>query len=174
MEAWKPVVGYEGRYSVSNYGRIRSEARTMRHSRNPRSFVSIDEKILILTPNSKGYLSFTACRNGKSRTLKVHTCVLEAFTGPCPSGLQARHLDGVKTRNVVSNLKWGTHHENHQDRVRHGTIASGEKQGLAKLDAGMVLQIRNSKESNSELAKRFGVHRSTVRLARSGRTWRHV
>jgi hypothetical protein len=50
----------------------------------------------------------------------VHSLVAEAFIGPRPIGLEVRHLDGDSTNNAVDNLRYGTHAENMQDRVKHG------------------------------------------------------
>lgn len=49
----------------------------------------------------------------------VHRLVLEAFVGPCPPGMQCRHLDGNSLNNRLSNLCWGTPKENLDDAVRH-------------------------------------------------------
>jgi hypothetical protein len=51
---------------------------------------------------------------------KIHTLILTAFIGPRPPGLQARHLDDVKTNNRLSNLCWGTSSEDSYDMVRNG------------------------------------------------------
>lgn len=49
----------------------------------------------------------------------VHHIVLTTFVGPCPEGLECRHLDGVKTNCRLSNLAWGTVTENAEDRKKH-------------------------------------------------------
>lgn len=49
----------------------------------------------------------------------VHSLVLEAFTGPCPEGMEARHLDDNPTNNRLENLVWGTRSENSQDAIRN-------------------------------------------------------
>lgn len=52
-------------------------------------------------------------------TKRVHRLVAHAFLGPCPSGLEVRHLDGDSQNNAAVNLAYGTKTENAQDRVAH-------------------------------------------------------
>jgi hypothetical protein len=51
----------------------------------------------------------------------VHDMVLETFVGPCPEGMEARHLNGVASDNRVANLEWSTHAVNMRDMLIHGT-----------------------------------------------------
>lgn len=60
-------------------------------------------------------------RDGKQRATPVHVLVALAFHGPRPEGMEVRHLDGTRTNNRPENLAWGTHSENMQDKVAHGT-----------------------------------------------------
>jgi hypothetical protein len=70
----------------------------------------------------KEYLRVGLCVKGKRYHRYVHRLVLEAFVGPCPEGLECRHLNGVGTNNHLGNLKWGTQQENRQDTVRHRVV----------------------------------------------------
>lgn len=45
----------------------------------------------------------------------IHRLVLETYVGPCPKGMECRHLDGNRTNNHLHNLCWGTHLENMED-----------------------------------------------------------
>lgn len=117
-ETWKPVVGYEGYYEVSDHGNVRSVDRTVQrsdgvvqrfkgHLRKPQ----VDEF---------GYLRISLRKDGKSHHFRVHRLVLEAFVGPCPEGTEACHGDGDRSNNRLENLRWDTKSENQYDRVRHG------------------------------------------------------
>ena len=77
-EQWKPVVGYEGLYEVSNQGRVFSVPR--RDSRGHKR----GGHLLKPAAGSKGHLRIGACKNGKMKNLLVHRLVLEAFVGPSP------------------------------------------------------------------------------------------
>lgn len=121
-EEWRPVVGYEGYYEVSHRGRVRSIDRTVavtgQGSRRLRG------KILAAPLTTTGYpfvrLSKGEEDPGSRRIQKTCHLVLEAFVGPRPEGMVARHLDDEKTNNHVGNLRWGSVSENSLDAVRNG------------------------------------------------------
>lgn len=122
MEEWRPVLGHEGAYEVSDQGRVRSLDRADARGH------SIRGTMLRPTPHPKtGHLHVSICAGGQRSTMWVHRLVLDAFEGPCPPGLEARHLDGVPSHNQRTNLQWGTRRENHLDRVRHGTHNEASK-----------------------------------------------
>jgi HNH endonuclease len=66
-------------------------------------------------------------RDGKGATKLVHKLVAEAFIGDCPPGMEVCHGDGNYLNNRASNLSYGTHSQNMQDMVRHGTSYSANK-----------------------------------------------
>lgn len=109
-EEWRPVVGYEGRYEVSNTGLVRSLL-----GRAPR----------ILRPGldsrGDGYQIVALHRNHRQTTCKVHVLVARAFIGERPNGHEIRHLDGRSQHNCSANIAYGTHSQNEQDKLRHGT-----------------------------------------------------
>lgn len=71
--------------------------------------------------NEKGYpyLNLVPPEGGSYRTFRVHRLVLTAFVGPCPEGMECRHLNGVRSDCRLSNLAWGTREENVEDRRIH-------------------------------------------------------
>lgn len=73
-----------------------------------------------------GYLQIELYQNGKRFGKKIHRLVLETFIGPCPQGMETRHLNNCRTDNRLKNLCWGTRSENTLDAVQCGT-ASGLK-----------------------------------------------
>ena len=118
-ETWRPVVGYEGLYEVSDRGHVRSVARFVRgRAGAPSPRVS---RALERSANTHGYLHVSLSRENRRRTSYVHALVLQAFVGPKPEGMEACHADGDKRNNAVENLRWDTRSENAKDRVRHGT-----------------------------------------------------
>ena len=120
IETWKPVVGWEGLYSVSDRGRVRSEDRTVHYSSG--RIRTVRGKIRALGSHRFGYPMVTMKSAGrKQRTEYVHRLVLEAFVGPCPEGMEVCHNNGDPTCNLLSNLRWDTHSENTRDKRRHGT-----------------------------------------------------
>ncbi len=115
VERWLAVVGYEGSYEVSDYGRVRSVDRLITLStgrvchykgRLLKSFAN--EQRRVVTVNLVG------------RTTPVHKLVLTAFVGPCPDGMECCHWDDDYTNNHLSNLRWDTSTSNKHDMVRNG------------------------------------------------------
>lgn len=117
-ERWRPILGWEGIYEVSDHGRVRSL---------PRAVPRIDGKrhwrrgqILKPSPNGTGHAQVGLALGGVSTMRLVHRMVLLAFVGePAPS-LIGCHNDGDPTNNHLSNLRWDTRRSNNLDTVRHG------------------------------------------------------
>ena len=174
-ETWMPVVGYEGLYAVSNHGRIKSLAR-IRRSRPGRT-ANVRERILAPALISNDHWSVTLAKDGIRTTHWLHILVLTAFDGPCPAGLECRHLDGNPANNRRDNLKWGTPTENAADRDRHGTTARGDKNAAAQLTEAQAREIKSRAGRHGVgrvLAREFGVSESIISDIRTGRTWSHL
>jgi len=111
-ERWLPIPGYEGRYDVSDLGRVRSWL-AWRTLPVPHVLAALN--------SSHGYLSVGLVRDGQATTKEIHALVMLAFSGERLDGLEVRHLDGNSRNNVATNLAYGTRSENTLDKVRHGT-----------------------------------------------------
>lgn len=120
-EEWRPVVGYEKDYEVSDHGRIRSLDRLDNLGRQRRG------RVLSLCANSTDHLQVSLFRNGESVRFLIHRLVLEAFLGPCPEGMEACHWDDNPRNNRLSNLRWDTRAENMRDQVRNGRNHNASK-----------------------------------------------
>lgn len=115
-EQWRPVVGFEGLYEVSDHGSVRGVDRVDSQGRVWRG------RVLRQKVHSGGYLCVNLWRNGRGTMRYVHRLVLESFVGPAPDAQShACHGDGDQHNNKVANLRWGTASDNARDRVRHGT-----------------------------------------------------
>lgn len=90
-EEWRPVVGYEDLYEVSDLGRVRSVDRDVPQGANRTQHWP--GKLLKLSPSPScgprqgRYLEVYLSRGGKKRTVRVHHLVLEAFIAPPATGL---------------------------------------------------------------------------------------
>lgn len=117
-ERWAPIPGHEGRYEVSDQGRVRSLDRIVERAGGwPFRHRG---RILRAAPDVAGYPRVTL-GGGENRRRLVHHYVLDAFVGPRPDRHEARHLNGNPADARLANLRWGTKSENTLDRVRHGT-----------------------------------------------------
>lgn len=114
-ERWTAVPGYEGYYEVSDQGRVRS------YRTRPRSSQKVTTQPRLLKLVNGTYLSVVLCGDEGRRTWTVHRLVALAFLGPCPDGMETRHLNGDAHDCRLSNLTYGTHLENVRDTERHGT-----------------------------------------------------
>lgn len=116
MELWRPVVGHEADYEVSDLGRVRSldRERTFPNRYGTPSTRLFKGKLLSPYPNHNGYMIVNLWKARKMHARRVHALVLEAFVGPRPPGMEGMHGDDDKTNNVLANLSWGTSGENKQ------------------------------------------------------------
>lgn len=105
-ERWLPVAGFEGRYMVSDHGRVWSELRQR-----------------MLSPSTtEGYPSVVLYASDRGRHGRlVHRLVLEAFVCVRPPMAEACHWDGDRSNARLENLRWGSRGENLADARRHGT-----------------------------------------------------
>lgn len=127
---WRPVMGFEGFYEVSDDGRVRScDRRIQVHFRatgetKTRHFKG---KELSQHFDRKGYKRITLSWKGEQGNRTVHSLVCESFIGQCPPDLEIRHLNGNPSDNQLTNLLYGTRSENGLDRLVHGTCAQAIK-----------------------------------------------
>lgn len=124
-----------------------------------------------------GYLYVCLYREEGRVRVGVHIVVLRAFVGPCPLGMEARHLDGVRSNNCLVNLCWGTPVENAADKCLHGTMSCGEFNGRAKLTSDEVRRIRLALAAGSlqrDLAQHYGVSQAVISSISLRKTWKGV
>lgn len=111
VEEWRAVPGSDGKYHVSNLGRVRGAR----------------GQILRPQENTSGGLQVSVLKDGKRSLHLVPRLVLEAFVGPCPEGMECCHLDDNPKNNRVENLRWDTRSANRYDRVRNGRDQNASK-----------------------------------------------
>ena len=174
-EHWRPVVGFEERYEVSDKGRVRS--RDMEVGAKGGSTAVRKGRLLAPSYCAFGYVKFTLCE-GKTRQQKnAHVLVLEAFVGPRPGAypaVHARHKNGRKADNRATNLTWGSALQNNHDKLNHGTMLRGSQVGTSKLTEAQVRTILKKREPAATAAARYGVSENHIYSVRSGRCWKHM
>ena len=112
MEEWKDIKGYEGKYQISNLGRVKNI------QTNHICKCALQKKTLT---RQGGYHQITLWKskhNGKTHL--VHRLVAQHFI-PNPDNLpQVNHIDHDKTNNCVDNLEWcdAKYNSNHKRNNR--------------------------------------------------------
>ena len=126
--------------------------------------------------NNNGYGKLNA--DGKMRY--AHRVAWELFRGPIPEGMWVLHNCHMGHEGCCNpdHCYLGTHADNVNDRVTVGRQARGARVGGCKLTATQVLEIVRLAQTGEwlqrELAKLFGVERSSVGLILRGKNWSHL
>lgn len=160
-EVWRDVVGWEGRYQVSDLGRVRSN----KSNRVLKTYIS-----------DRGYPFLQLSKPGHRKAYAVHRLVAFAFLPPPSGDQQVNHINHHKLDARAQNLEWLSASEN----VLHSwKIAPRPKVGkwAVVLNEQLVREIREARkrgESFASIGRRIGVDQSCVREAAVGNNWKHV
>lgn len=107
-EEFRDIKGFEGKYQISNFGRLKSLARGTR-----------DEIICKLKHTKNGYVYALLSVSGKNKDYKFKSIgvsrlvALTFIENPDPSVLtEVDHIDGDKKNNHWTNLQWIEHDSN--------------------------------------------------------------
>lgn len=103
IETWKPVIGFEEHYNVSNMGRVFSKytGRMLKGGTSGRS---------------GKYKSVQLRKDASKHSIKIHKIVMDSFAGECPMGMEIDHINGIHDDSRLSNLEYVTRREN---QMRH-------------------------------------------------------
>lgn len=101
MEIWRDIEGYDGRYQVSTWGRVRGV-----------------NGILKPYENHKGYLKIGLMKDGKCNKHRINRLVAQTFLQNPDNLPQVDHIDGNKQNNSITNLRWSTNQENCDQKIR--------------------------------------------------------
>lgn len=155
-EVWKDITGYEGRYQVSNFGRVKSLP-------GKSSTNAYKGGVLISKKDACGYLVVGLSR----KTHKVHRLVAMAFIDN-PNGYPCvNHKDENKTNNSVENLEWCTYKYNNNYGTRNKRISENCGRSIVQYTLDDV-KVREWK-SASRAANFYGVKRTTITGCCAGR-----
>lgn len=162
-EIWKPVVGFESRYLISDQGRLFS----IKSGRLRKPKLTKD-----------GYEVFALCKNGKSKHIAAHRLVAIAFIEN-PLGLPCvNHKDENKRNNSVSNLEWITIKDNDNYGTRNKRMSATKKKPVTQYDLNMnIVQIHTGVK---DAMRSTGVNKNSIinacrgcRESAGGYIWRY-
>ena len=114
-ELWSEINGYDGKYLISNMGRVMS---TKKWDVNLRQYVDCDA-VLKPMDNGNGYLYVKLLQHQKRKNVYIHRLVAEAFIPNPDNKKYVNHKDYDITNNNVDNLEWCTASENIQYSKEH-------------------------------------------------------
>lgn len=157
QEEWRIIPQFVD-YEASSFGRIRSREREIVYSDGRKRTY----KSKILKPGvSAGYLFVNICKNGKIKSVKVHSLVASAFIGKKPEKFDVCHINGNRTDNRISNLEYGSRSKNNLDGYRiRGFVNKNQKLSpaiVAEIKKKLLLGV-----SQRELAREYMVCKSTI------------
>lgn len=163
-EEWKPVVGWEELYAVSNLGRV---AFLHRFVSNGVSVREIHFKLCKQTIVRYGYTVVHLWRNNKGHRRLVHRLVAEAFIPNPENKPEVDHINTITNDNRVENLRWATSAENSQNpislkRVRDSSLKASTP--IAKVKNGVVIEQYQSIKQ----AVRAGYNEQTIHRCLAG------
>lgn len=171
-ELWKDVVGYEDKYEVSTFMRVRSKERICKA--NGSGKMTVKSRILSQHINGCGYWEVRFYDNNKRIGKRVHRIFTDAFYQNPDNKTFVNHKNLIKTDNIPCNLELTTPLENFMHAWVNGAIPKGEAVKHSKLNASQVLEIYNSKCNFIEIQKKYGItHRMVVKI-KNGISWKSI
>ena len=156
QEIWKDVVGYEGLYQVSNFGRVKSLDRYDKIGRKYKG------KIIKQVLMKNGYLGLNLCVGGSCKTFYAHRIVASAFLDNPQNLPQINHKDENKQNNFVDNLEWcdSTYNNN------YGTAR--ERANIKKYIPVYCIELNKRYDSMKQAGEEMGVPRGNIGKACRG------
>ena len=140
-EEWRDVVGYEGLYMVSSYGRCLSMGRITIRKNGIQQYT--EPKLISYNMVAGNYLHYRLWKDNREKHMSIHRLVAIAFI-PNPNGyLEVDHIDTNKTNNIVSNLRWCTRSMNQQNPItrKRNSLSKLGRTDIAKSQKKAVVRI---------------------------------
>jgi len=118
-ENWKDIPNYKGLYEISDLGNVKS---------------IYSNKVLKPSADRYGYVRFSATKNKKQKTLRIHRLVADLFISNPKNLPQVNHIDGNKENCAKSNLEWCTDSNNKLHAYANGLMVGGNKYSKTRQD----------------------------------------
>lgn len=150
-EIWKDIIGYEGFYRISNWGRVKSLRRTVVKSDGKTQLVI--GKVLKPTRDKKGYLHVCLSVGGVNVNRSVHRLVAMAFIPNPYNYTQINHRDENPSNNKLENLEWcsAEYNLNYGNRNKKASISRSTKVAQFSLDGIFIQTFFGTREAGRQI-----------------------
>lgn len=178
-EEWKDVIGWNGFYQISNFGRVKSVERFLPYKTHSGKDATFHIKPIIMRQyESVGYLKVDLYRNAKRKKKFVHIMVAECFLRNPHNKPIINHKKANRKLNLPHEIEWSTFSENLLHAYDTGLTPRGENHHNSKLTEHGVMEIKKlfntGYYSHSLLANIFGSTRRNISSIVSGKSWKWV
>lgn len=175
-EIWKDVLGYEGFFKISNFGRIKSMYRGVAYYKKRLRFIK--EKILHQKIQQNGYLVVGLRKAGiKRKFVLIHRVVADSFLGINPI-MQINHIDCNKKNNRIENLEWCTQKENNHHAIKNGLTnnvgVNNPKCVLTEIDVIEIRRLYDDGKRICEIVKNYPVQKPAIWKIVKKIYWKHL
>ena len=177
IESWVQIKKKKKLYEVSNFGNVKSCARTVYDKRTGTR--TKNEKLLKCTQDSAGYLKVSLYKGTEYKEVwKVHRLVANHFCKQTDGCDVVNHIDNIKTNNHWTNLEWTTTLGNNLHMMVQGRhyVPAGDESTSAKVTSEMVSEILAlSKEGTPQttIGNMFGISQQQVSRIVRGHRWKN-
>jgi hypothetical protein len=178
-EIWKDIKGFEGKYQISNIGRVKSIRISPKNKKG--------NLIMKTNKDSRGYNCIGLWKDFDNKLKKQnrpYKLVAIHFLENPNNYKCVNHKDGNKLNDNVNNLEWCSHSQNikhawdnNLTRGNTGKICKkhkGKKDKRTKLVKDDILYILKSKNTIKNLSIKFNVSFVTIYLIKKRKLWRDI
>jgi hypothetical protein len=180
LEFFKPIIGYEGRYEISNYGIVKSCAKEWLACGNRKVHRKKGDSILCtMIHNDYPRATLTDC-NGIKKTYSVHRLVALNFIDNPNNYPIVNHLDSNRSNNYYKNLEWTTYKGNAIHAFENGNRKGrkGESNPQSRYRDRDIRIIRKLAAdgfySQEKIAKMFEDNQSNIGRIILRQRWKHI
>ena len=164
MEIWKNVIGYESKYEISNYGRVKSKEIFVfyNHSKTGERLSKIHKERILKTSFCKGYNTISLSLNGVLTKYRLCRLVAINFIENKSNKPCVNHIDGVKTNDKASNLEWVTYKENMQHAYKNNLVKIPKGDECSNSIKVKCIKTNKQFDTIKEAAKYLNIDSSTL------------